>query len=185
MLVAQVNFAWWLKYFLPALFACSIIGAGALLYIRKAEVPTLYFWIAFALVVLLSALISVRLARKKFFSLDDALVRLELHYSLDSRLTAAEHGKTLWPRLADSDEAAVSYRSVRIAAPAIMSVLVLILAAKIPVTRLPDAIPVIPEKPLSWQQIEELIDTLEEEEVVEEEVLEELNTPQKVNWNYG
>jgi hypothetical protein len=174
-LVAQVNFAWWLQYFLPVLFACSIAGAGLLLYLRKAELSTWYFWIAFASLVLLCALICVRLSRKKFFRLEDALVRLELHYALDSRLTAAEDGHTKWPRLLDKEEQPVSYRHVRIAAPAIMSLLVLILAAKIPVTRLPDAVDLAPEKPLSWQQIEELIETLEEEEVVEEDVLEELN----------
>src|SRR5438067_13446365 len=83
------NFACWLEAFLPALLGSTVVFACALLILRKMDANPRGAWIGYGVFLLISALVGLIAARRRFFVIADALVRLEASLHLHNRLTAA------------------------------------------------------------------------------------------------
>jgi len=95
----RVNAAAWLERFAPGAFACGAAGALVFYAMRRLRVPAIgWAWAALAIAIGVAAFVAWRLARRAFFSRDDARAFLEYRLRLNSRLSAAEAGVAAWPR---------------------------------------------------------------------------------------
>jgi hypothetical protein len=172
--VLRRNLAGWLEVFLPALLGCTVAFAGALLILRKSETNTRVAWIIYGTGLIFLALGSLWRAWPRFFSLCDALVRLEVSLHLHNRLTAAACGVGAWPEPTEDSRDGFRWRMTKILVPIFASVLLVWAAISVPlVLAITDQRPPN-EQPLAWSQVESWRETLEKENLVEQPALEKL-----------
>lgn len=166
------NLARSLDVFLPASAAISAVAAAVLLFLRSAKMPTNAFWSLFWLVLALAAVVCWFIARRKFFTRADALIRLDEVGHLYNRLTAAQTGVGEWPPARELRDP-TRWNWPRLAWPMALAVLLLTGAAMV---RLPafESAHEPQELPLAWTQVESWRQTLAESEVVEPAALEKL-----------
>lgn len=175
----KINVGWWLESFAPLLVAAGTIAAGAVLLLRSkgAQVPLVpaLAWIAGGMAV--CGVAAFALSRRRFARPGDAFVRLESRHRLHNALTAAEAGVSPWPeppattvRLDDG----VRWRWSWLSMPLALVTAVLVAAFRLPVSASGDDLAATFSEPLAWQQIEEMLEVLEEEEIVEPEALDEV-----------
>jgi hypothetical protein len=174
-LAARVNFGWWLDLFLPCLLGLSVALSVAVLILRRGQ-PISFSWVltAFAAGLSAGALICFIGARRHFYRTADGLVRLESVHRLHNRLTTAEAGVGEWPEPPAGSGDGLGWRWRRFMVHPVVSVILLAAAILVPIR--PDEAEAARklEEPLAWEEVEEWIDTLEEEEFVEPERLESI-----------
>jgi len=174
-LAARVNFGWWLDLFLPCLLGLSIALSVAVLILRRGQ-PISLSWVlaAFAAGLSMGALICFLMARRHFYRTSDGLVRLDSVHRLHNRLTTAEAGVGEWPEPLARSGDGLGWRWRRFLVHPVVSVILLAAAILVPIR--PDEAEAARkmEEPLAWEEVEEWIDTLAEEEFVEPERLESI-----------
>lgn len=173
----KVNTAWVLEHLALPLVLLSLGLTLGVLLMRHffSDLPINWLiWgcvISFALLFVWISLWS----RKKFESCNHALMRLESHLKLNSRLSSAYAGQAVWPALPEENKtlyAGLDWNYKRLLLPFIGSLLLIVSAFSIPVK--PHE-PTLPEgTPRAWQRLHADIDDLEAEELIEPEYLKHL-----------
>ena len=172
-----INCGWWIDLFAPALIILGLTGSVLLLILRSqmATIASLTLGLASITVLLSAALASFFIARKRFISLESALVRLEQHLHLHNALTVALAGIGDWPAIPTNTShlAGLQFRWGRILTPLLLVTLTILAAILLPIS--PTGSNTTPEnEPLAWAQMDSWIETLRDDDVVEEQSAEEI-----------
>lgn len=172
-LAFRLNVGTWLERFGPVLFAITSAGAVVLYALRRLRTPAERGWLALAAAILVAAFVVWWRARRRFFSAAEARVLLESRLQLDTRLTAAAAGWVEWPAAPATLPAVLQWRLAAPAGWASGAVLLLALAAWLPVPELGRfARPT--EKPPSLAQAEAMLTALAETKVAESTAIEQM-----------
>ncbi len=159
------NLGWWLGAFLPAAIAVSVVFAGVLLFLRKSGTVPSDVWLWYAGSLGGAAGFALLRARRRFFSVADGMVRLDVHLGLHNRLTAAAAGVGVFPPPTSARDG-LAWRWEKIAAPVAASALLVCSAAVVPVSlRAGGLTPT--DQPVAWTQLESWIEKLEEKNAVQ------------------
>lgn len=171
-----INVAWWLERLSAPLVIVSTAGACVLLMLRR-ESPATPLWqyaagVGTALTLL--ALAAWLLARRKFETPEQSLVRIEATMKLRNSLSAASAGVTAWPEPLGNVECGVRWNWPRLLVPTLGAILLLAAGLFIPVSALPLAKSNAPEEPQAWKKIESDLDKLAQDAVVDEPYIEDM-----------
>ena len=173
----KVNLGWFLQILAPPLVVSALCGACAVLLLRR-ELPAFPWagalvWAALALALLL--LLCWAAARRRFEKKETALVRLEAAMGLNNSLTAARQGLAPWPAPpAAPARDGTRWHWPRLLVPPLAALALLALSFILPVSAKPDPRSTPPEQPRSWQDLENSLDSLRENNTVEDEYIEKL-----------
>jgi hypothetical protein len=169
-LALLVNLGWVLDDLFPASAFLAVAAAAMILILRRTGLDASPF--VFVLSALGAAVIagSVLRARRRFFSLGDALARLDLILGLDNRLTSAMAGVTTWPEPRAFDHR-LRWRMAS-AAPLGLAGSVVALALVVPVGEPPEVDRRPPAEPVAWTRVDDALEVLEDG-VADEAALEE------------
>lgn len=171
----KVNFAWWLDCLSAPLLIAAIIGAAAMLVVRREFSGIDPRWLAVSIGGTMSLLALgcwVRAARR-FERPEQALVRLEATMQLKNSLSAAEAGVAPWPEPRVELDAGLAWQWPRLLVPPLGALVLLAAGIFLPVAAKSSAVAGGPEEPQAWQQLTAELDHLTQEEVVDEKYLEE------------
>lgn len=172
-LAFRVNVGTCLERLGPVVFTLASAAAVILYALRRLRVPDAPAWIGLAVALSVAAVIVVWRARRDFFSAAEARVMLESQLRLDSRLTAAAAGWVEWPEASTSLPPVVRWRLAASAGWASGALLLLALAAWLPVPELARfSRPT--EKPPSLAQAEAMLTALSETKVAESTAIEQM-----------
>ena len=163
----HINAGWWLHFFLlPALVIAA--GCSALILIARSHGwASRPFVIAAAALIFLAALAVRRVARRKFFRLDDALVRIESNARLNNRLTCARAAVGEWPEFDANAGAGLRWNFRRILIPLAAAAICLAGSALVPIRSAADAASHEIQEPSAWTQTQQWMDSLKQDEVVQ------------------
>ncbi|NNE91956.1 MAG: hypothetical protein HKN23_09945 [Verrucomicrobiales bacterium] len=180
-LVLKVNTGWWLQMFTPMLVIASLLVGTTILILRTLHQPISNAWfIGGAALVIFAAFGGAwLLASRRFIKSQEGLVRLEEGLSLRNALTAADHGVGKWPEVPKDDgvvskSAGFEWRWPVVTAPFFVAVVAIAASVLIPIPEVEAVADLPPAEPSAWEQMEDILATLEEEEVIEEEAIEEV-----------
>ena len=184
-LSGQRNLALWLDYFVPLFSGVTLVFAVAVLAMRTLGGPAhLALLVLPAVILLIMAGIFIYL-RCRFDHTFDGLVQLDINCRLHNRLTAAHAGVGPWPKVPSHLNLGAKWRWERILPPVLCSLGFLWAAQAIKVTPNNPFRPKPKQQPMVWTQADSWLDTLKEEELVQEKSLDEfaakLETLQKDN----
>ena len=158
--------------FLPFCLGVSALFACVLLVVREHGRASAGAWIAYGLGLLAAVGAALWRARGGFFTVNDALVRLEWHLGLHNRLSAAAAGVGEFPAAQDAPDG-YAFRWRKVALPLAGSVALVCAAAGIPVSR--HVVPYVPAAaPVAWTQTAAWIDALKKTDTLQEPALEDL-----------
>jgi hypothetical protein len=173
----RVNLGWWLELLGPALLLLGVIVACAVLYLRSASwfVPSASMGYAAGGAVLLVLAATWLLARGRFLTTEEAMVRLEAQLRLDNALTAASRGLAEWPPVPESNKTADgwTWNWSRLLGPPVVSAGLIALPFFIPI-RPAEGVTVRPNEPMAWQEMEKWLEELQEEKIADPEKVEEV-----------
>jgi hypothetical protein len=171
----RVNLAWCLETLSAPLLISAVIGAVALLVIRR-ELPDLELGILIAAVVggvfLIVMICSVR-AGKRFENSEQSLVRIEATMRLRNALSAARAGVAPWPAPLAKTNAGLQWQWPRLLVPPLGALVLLAAGLLIPMPAKGTNGPGAQEQPQAWKQLNSELDQLTKEEVIDEKYLEE------------
>lgn len=170
----RINFGWWLESLSTPLVIAGLAGAFTLLLLRR-QLPEASPWIfgaAGAAMVALIAGIAWLVARRRFETPDQSMVRIEAAMHLRNALSAARAGVAPWPSAPGKVDAGLGWRWQRVIVPPLAALGFLAAGILIPVTT-GAAEDQGREEPLAWSKIEADLERLGQEEVIDESQLEE------------
>lgn len=178
-LARRVNLGWWLERFNRFLIAALMIFALAVLGLRTFHPTSLSLaWVAASLGLLLVflALFAWVFSRKRFIGLNEGLVRLDDRLRLNNRLISASRQVGGWPEFPaeKSGEADFRWNPVRVLPPALLAMALVAGAWFTPIPEAALTDPVAPVEPGAWEQMEDWLATLKDEELIEERTIEEI-----------
>jgi len=171
-----VNLGWWWSGFTKLFMVGCFLAAVALFTLRSAGWPSEAVWISLAIWTAVAGLIAWLRSRRSFIRMDSALSRLDVAYGFHHRLISAHAGVGEWPPEIRRHDRPFTMLPVRwkwshAARPLALSVLMLGMAFKLPVSTM-DATPeIVRHEPPEWKAVESLIDILRERELVQEDAL--------------
>lgn len=171
----QVNTGWWWETLSAPLVLAATIGACGLLLTRR-EAPGLPVWQLACILggaLLLIALACWLVARRKFETPDQSLVRIEASMRMRNALSAAKAGVAPWPSADTAVDAGVRWHWPRVLVPVAGAIVLLLAGLFIPVSPA-TAAPPPHEEPQAWQKIESQLDQLAKDATVDKEYLEEM-----------
>lgn len=174
----KVNFGWWLEILAPLYIGFSVLAASSLLYLKTRLwfadqlVPTI---LIAAGVLALLPVIALLIASRRFISRRQAAVQLESEMRMNNALTAAEAEIAPWPEppLKPRVRDGFDWNWPRLTIPPVVALILVLAAILIPIKPV-TAVSAVPNEPLAWEEMEDWLKTLEEEQVVEEEQAREL-----------
>ncbi len=174
----KVNLAWWLEMLAPLSIGFGILAASVLLYLRTQIwfsdqlMTALIAAIGLALVLPIVALI---LGRRRFISHREAAVRLESVMHLNNALSVAEDELAPWPQppMKPMVRDGFGWNWRRLVIPPMVAVALVAAAFLLPVRPVEAKIEV-PNEPIAWQEMEEWLEELKEEEISPEDKIEEI-----------
>lgn len=187
----HVNAGWWLHHLLLPSLIVSAAASAAILLARAHGYSPRPWAIGSAVVVLAIIAIGYLRARRKFFSADDALVRIESNAKLNNRLTSARAGVGAWPEFNAQADAGLRWNFKRIVIPIAGAAVCLVASLLIPVKLTAAAATRDMQEPTAWTQVQQWVEELKANEVVQpkdleqiEQQLEALRKQPKEKW-YG
>jgi len=177
----RVNLGWWLEWLGPVSMLFAVIGACVVLYLRSAgwdeASPDQIRWTGSVVggVVLLVLGVTWLLARRRFVTTEQAMVRLESQMRLDNALTAAARGLADWPPVPEEMRGADgwAWNWPRLIGPPVVSAGLVALPFFLPI-RPAEGVTVRPNEPMAWQEMEKWLEDLREEKIADPEKLEEV-----------
>ncbi len=180
-LVRKVNVGWWLQLLTPLLVVGSLVIGSAILIMRSMWLPieNTWFLIGTGTLIVIMLIVAGIFAKRRFIEQKDGLVRLEEGLSLRNALTAADHGVGQWPAPPRDESSAMKWAGFQwrwpvVITPFAIATLSIAAALLIPIPDLKAAADLPPAEPSAWEQVEKMLDTLEDQEVIEEEAIEEV-----------
>jgi len=171
----RVNFAWWLEKLASPLLICALLGAVALLFVRR-EIPDLQTgWIAGSLggALLLLILVTGFFAARRFEKPEQSLVRLEAHLQLKNALSAANAGVAPWPKPVAKIDAGLRWHWPRLLVPPVGALALLAAGLLIPLSARNTQQTGSQEEPQAWKKLDSELAALTEEKAVDENYIEE------------
>lgn len=179
-LARRVNLGWWLDRFNGLVVVSLVVFAMAILATRTyaASLLTLPL-VAGSLggVMVVLALIAWLLSRRRYIGMEEGLVRLDDRLHLHNRLSAAYHRVGPWPeQLDDRSPAGFRWLYGRALLPVLLALALVAAAWYVPVKKSPGGELAAPVEPGAWEQMEDWLATLEEENLIEESAIEELES---------
>lgn len=190
----RVNAGWWLDWLNRLLVVGLVVFAVAILVLRTNRSPLLSGNVPLLVLGVLIGVLGLAawaVSRKRFIDRGDGLVRLDDRLGLRNRLVTAASGVGDWPKISGSDDgdAKPPWSWPMVLLPALLASVVVAVAWFVPLPELKTEEPLIVNEPEPWEQMEEWIDTLEEEELIDpeslrevEERLEELQEQPEEEW---
>lgn len=170
----KVNAGWLVEQLTPLMVVAGALAFAVIIWQRSrgVEIQLNQVWPWLVGTVLILVLTSFLLAKRRFISRQDALVRLESQMHLYNALSVAELGRGVWPELPKQQIDGLQWRWSRVAVPFALYALCLAAALYLPVT--PDAASVLPTvEPQAWQQMDDWLEKMEEEKIITPEEKEE------------
>lgn len=169
----RINVGAWLERAAPVWFAVATPFAVALYALRRRAAPDDAVVIALALALIAAAIHAAWRARASYYQRPDALVLIESHLRLDTRLTAATAGLVPWPAPPEVWPALVHWRLRAPGGWLAATVALLVLAHVFPVSR--DAAQTrFSGPPSSLLQTKEMLAALEDLKIADPAALEKL-----------
>lgn len=171
----QVNLAWWLETLAAPLLVGAVLGAVALLVVRR-EVPLIEAWVLAAAIggaVLVLGLACWAWAARRFEKPEQSLVRIEAAMRLRNSLSAARAGVAPWPAPIEKIDAGLAWQWPRLLVPPLGALVLLAAGLFIPMAARSVHPEGAAEQPQAWKQLDTELDKLTKEEVVDEKYLEE------------
>ena len=166
---ARVNEARLLEFALPAIAACCVIGGCALLLVRRNGWNTTAVFQGIGIAALGCLLAGWLRARRKRFTLEDGLVRLDARLRLHNRLTSAAAGVGPWPERVENADDGFRWRGERIATPLGIGLAFLSAAWAVPITPHVDGFRAPTQQPVAWSQVQTALDELKRDKVADPE----------------
>jgi hypothetical protein len=170
----KINVGWLLEKMTPLMVGAGALAFAVIVWQRSngVEIQLKQVWPWFVGTVLSLAVTSYLLARRRFVTKADALVRLESQMHLHNALSVAELGRGVWPELPELPADGLKWSWARLTGPVVICTLCLTSALCLPVN--PDAASVLPTvEPQAWQQMDDWLEKLEEEKIITPEEKEE------------
>lgn len=167
------NFHWVLVAFLPAFVVLNGLAALGWLLARQERWAGMgWVYLVATFLVLIGAWVW---ARRRFLSTSDALERLEEHFGLHSRLSAAREGAVAWPALPMEMAFPFRWQLARLLRPLVASAALLLAGLWIPVGGLALEHDFTQAgQPVTWEELQAVVDALEKDELLEEEPIKVL-----------
>lgn len=172
----KINLAWWLDRLGAPLVVVALVCSCLILVARRemAVFPMTGGAIAGALLLIAVGGLAWWIARRRFEGRKEALVRLETSMKMRNSLTAARHGVAPWPGVPDKVDDGTRWHWPRLLMPLFAAVFFLMASVLLPVSARTDSDSAPPDEPQSWKDIEADIETLSEDDTVQEKYLDEL-----------
>lgn len=169
----RFNAGWWVQLFLPWLIGLGLLVSVSILALRSAGLEPQVVLLPVIVLGLAGLATSWILARRKFLTRSDALVRLDADLGLHNRLTAAAEGIGEWPARRDAAGLALRWKwSALLWPPA--AVLILVAAAlTIPLPESTARSPHAKAEPPAWTATQEKLEALRKDELVQPESVDE------------
>ena len=171
----KLNAGWWLEAFTPVLIIASLIAACTIFFLRSknVELPSAQVsaWLGGA--IALAAITALLVARKKFSNQSQTLVRLEEKMRLNNALTAADNGVSPWPEQPAEPRDGIAWRWHWVYGPFSTAAVLVAAALLIPFSPADGFDAAKITAPPAWEQMEDMLKTLEEEEIPNPDALEE------------
>jgi hypothetical protein len=173
-LTRRVGWGWWWQGVLSWIVGLNLTGAALLLLSRRAGVSAAVFGWAYGTGVVALFVISASWARRRTYSLGDALAALDLTHGLHARLTAAAHGVGGWPPPPDDARNRYRWNLRRASIAPALSWFALAVSMWLPIhsDRPPSARSMVP--PAAWETTEQWIETLADSEAISPDGLMDL-----------
>ncbi len=157
-----------------------MLASSVVLYLRTqpyfASLESILIWSAAGLVPLL-LLLAWLIARPRFVSLPEAAVRLEDKLGLHNALTSAQLELAPWPEPVPipkgGPDDALRWDWPRVTLAPLMAAALLVLPFFLPIRPAEATIPPVNE-PTAWEEMEEWLENLREEQIAEEDALREV-----------
>lgn len=177
-LAGRLNLGWWLERFNQLVLVGLLLFAVVLLAGRtwRADwISPVPVFVGLTVLVVVLALTSWLLVRRRFVGAEKGLVRLDEKLSLHNRLVSASAKVGPWPEVAVDPVGAAGFRwnLPRALLPGLAALSLVAGAWWVPIPER-SAAPRQVVEPSAWEQMEEWLETLEAEELIEEENIEEL-----------
>jgi len=169
----KINCGWCLHVCATPLVAVSLGLLGPTLWARRVwpqQAPLWYAWVAGAAAALV-LLGSWWVARRRFVSVNEALVRLEDRLGLHNRLSAAAAGACPWPPLPTRADDGIRWSFSNTFLPLLAALAFLAAALWVPVKA--RMLPSAPDEPAAWAAIEENVRELARQDAADPESLDE------------
>lgn len=179
-LATRLNLAWWMERFNQLLLTGLPVLAVAILAVRTWREP----WISPAgILVALAGLLAIGaftawlLARKRFVTGEDGLVRLDERLGLHNRLVSASRKVGPWPvdDPAFDPTTGLHWRAGRVLLPG-LGALLLVLAASFTPLPEPEVVPRNVVEPGAWDRMQEWLETLDAADFVDEKAIEQFES---------
>lgn len=167
------NAAWWLEIILRGSVPFAVALALFLLVGRSLDLPARVLALTTACATVVCGLIALIPARRKFLTKASALAQLDDHLSLHSRLISASSGIGRWPEPRPEIRENIRWRKNRIAAHLIPSLILVTLAALVPMSSGEPKTAPTPSTPSALIQTESWLEQLAEENLTREDALSE------------
>ncbi|MGF1485199.1 MAG: hypothetical protein ACFBZ8_12645 [Opitutales bacterium] len=170
----RVNFCWWLEKWLPLAITANILACLLFLLLRERAVPVLWGVAGWGVLLGLSGLLAWSVARPRFHTAQDALLRLDRFLNLRGALTTALEGKAPWPQARTLPLPPYRQRAGRSEYAALISISFLLAGIFIPLPTA-EALPARAENPSpALEETLELVQELRPHDIVEPEPLDAL-----------
>jgi len=187
----RVNLGWFLQVLSAPLLVYSVIGACAVLILRREiqgfSMPFAGAGVAAGLVVVIAA--SLAFAIRRFEKPEKSLVRIEAGAGLNTALTSANAGVASWPEAPVTPSAALKWHLPKTFIPPLAALVLLALGLFIPISAKQRTDPSPSRQPQAWSQIDAQLEQLAEDKMVDEEYikemekrLEELRAQEEQDW---
>lgn len=191
----RVNMGWWLDRLNPMLILVTLVSATAIICLRTflPDQPDQGPWLlaGAAGAIFLSAIAAFLAAKKQFIGQKEGLVRIEDHLHLNNALSSAGNGVGSWPAFQRGKfhHFGLNWRWTFLLLPFLFSATVLFLSIWMPIFEFNAAAKLPPGEPGAWAQMDDWLDTLEEDDVIEDtavenvrEKIEELRSQPEDEW---
>ncbi len=172
----RINFGWFLQTLSAPLLIVSALGAVTTLILRRefSEIPLAVIAISLAACLVITVVIALVLAARRFEKPEQALVRIEAGASLHSALSAANAGVARWPEPPSALPESLKWHLPKTLAPPLGAVALLAIGLLVPISARQAAPPAPSSQPQAWSQIDSQLEQLAEDATVDEEYIEEV-----------
>lgn len=172
----RINLGWFLQTLSAPLLIVSALGAVATLILRRefSGIPLAVIGISLGACLVITAIVALVLAARRFEKPEQALVRIEADAGLHSALSAANAGVSPWPEPPQSLPECLKWHLPKTLAPPLASVALLAVGLLVPISARQAAPPAPSSQPQAWSQIDSQLEQLAEDAMVDEEYIEEV-----------
>lgn len=172
----KVNFAWWLEALAAPMLLASIVGAAALLWVRRempGTDPQVLAVISGGIILVIGVIAWLRVW-KRFETSAQSLVRIEAAMRMRNALSAAQAGVSPWPEPAPKGalDAGLGWNWRRMCVPVLGPLAMVAAGLLIPISA-ETTVERTAEKPQAWGRLAEELDYLAAQELVDETYIEE------------